>query len=190
MVFAIALAAWMTLATTGTAAMGGEEYWPRYGPFILDLHMIAEPGPQFGCNSGGSHLLSALVTLRIGEIAEEFAWQNLFGLLGNQRLSWRSDAQGNTLGWGDLMLTSPDLTRIGYLFLKKGRWEREQIVSVRSHGALRCAGRGRRHGEGYRPSFPAWSASRNARTSFSKRRPICSRFPLNRMIRSPLSSKP
>lgn len=99
--------------------------------FILDLPMIAEPGATFGYNSGGSHLLSALITLRTGQTAEEFARQNLFGPLGIRNFSWRTDAQGNTRGWSDLMMTSPDMARIGYLFLKKGRWDGKQIVSRR-----------------------------------------------------------
>jgi CubicO group peptidase (beta-lactamase class C family) len=98
---------------------------------ILDLPMIAEPGATFGYNSGGSHLLSALITLRTGQTAEEFARQNLFGPLGIQNFSWRADPQGNTRGWSDLMMTSPDMARIGYLFLKDGRWDGRQIVSRR-----------------------------------------------------------
>ena len=55
---------------------------PDMVQLILDLPMVAEPGAAFGYNSGGSHLLSALVTLRTGQTAEEFARQNLFGPLG------------------------------------------------------------------------------------------------------------
>jgi CubicO group peptidase (beta-lactamase class C family) len=98
---------------------------------VLDLPMIAEPGATFGYNSGGSHLLSALITLRTGQTAEEFARQNLFGPLGIRSFSWRTDAQGNTRGWSDLMMASPDMARIGYLFLKGGRWDGRQIVSRR-----------------------------------------------------------
>lgn len=113
---------------------------PRLGPmraapdmvqFILDLPMVAEPGTQFGYNSGGSHLLSALITLYTGQSAEAFARHYLFGPLGIRRILWPADSQGNTFGWGDLRLTSPDMARIGYLFLKRGRWDGKQIVSER-----------------------------------------------------------
>ena len=104
---------------------------PDMVQFILDLPMVAEPGAVFGYNSGGSHLLSALVTLRTGQTAEEFARQNLFGPLGIRDISWPTDAQGNSRGWGDLMMRSPDMAKIGYLFLKKGRWGGKQIVSRR-----------------------------------------------------------
>jgi len=98
---------------------------------ILDLPMAAEPGTTFGYNSGGSHLLSALITIHTGQSAEQFASQYLFGPLGIRRYTWPADAQGNSFGWGDLRLTSPDMARFGYLFLKKGQWEGKQIVSRR-----------------------------------------------------------
>jgi CubicO group peptidase (beta-lactamase class C family) len=104
---------------------------PDMVQFILDLPMIAEPGSQFGYNSGASHLLSALISLRTGETTEEFAGRHLFGPLGIRRISWPSDAQGNGRGWGDLMLASPDMAKIGYLYLNKGRWDGKQIVSER-----------------------------------------------------------
>jgi CubicO group peptidase (beta-lactamase class C family) len=104
---------------------------PDMVQFILDLPMVAEPGTVFGYNSGGSHLLSALITLRTGQTAEEFARQNLFGPLGIRDILWPADSQGISHGWGDLKLLSPDMARIGYLVLKKGRWEGKQIVSSR-----------------------------------------------------------
>ena len=104
---------------------------PDMVQFILDLPMVAEPGAVFGYNSGGSHLLSALVTLRTGLTAKEFAQQNLFDPLGIRNISWPTDSQGNSRGWGDLRMRSPDMARIGYLFLKKGRWDGKQIVSSR-----------------------------------------------------------
>ncbi len=97
---------------------------------VLDLPMVAEPGTVFGYNSGGSHLLSAIVTLRTGMTAEDFARTNLFGPLGISTWSWPS-TQGINHGWGDLRLRSADMARIGYLFLKKGRWAGRQVVSQR-----------------------------------------------------------
>ena len=107
---------------------------------ILDLPMASEPGREFGYNSGGSHLLSALLTQRTGQSAEEFARQQLFGPLGIRRWAWPEDAQGNSHGWGDLRLTSPDMARFGYLFLKQGLWNGKPVVSRRW---VRQAARGR-----------------------------------------------
>jgi CubicO group peptidase (beta-lactamase class C family) len=104
---------------------------PDMVQFILDLPVVAEPGAVFGYNSGGSHLLSALLTLRTGQTAEAFAGQHLFGPLGISDFSWPADSQGITRGWGDLKLLSPDMAKIGYLFLKKGRWNGTQVVPRR-----------------------------------------------------------
>ncbi len=97
---------------------------------VLDLPMVAEPGTVFGYNSGGSHLLSAIVTARTGQTEEDFARDNLFGPLGIRAWSWPS-TQGISHGWGDLRLRSTDMAKIGYLFLNKGRWEGKQVVSAR-----------------------------------------------------------
>jgi CubicO group peptidase (beta-lactamase class C family) len=96
---------------------------------VLDLPIVAEPGTVFGYNSGGSHLLSAIVGLRTGRSAEEFARENLFGPLGIHAWLWPSDGQGNSHGWGDLRMKSADMARIGYLFLGKGRREGKQVFS-------------------------------------------------------------
>jgi hypothetical protein len=76
-------------------------------------------------------LLSALVTLRTGQTAEEYARRNIFEPLGIRAYSWPTDKQGNSRGWGDLKLLSPDMARLGYLFLHKGRWNGKQVVSSR-----------------------------------------------------------
>jgi CubicO group peptidase (beta-lactamase class C family) len=97
---------------------------------VLDLPMLAEPGTVFGYNSGGSHLLSAIVTLRTGMRAEDFARESLFEPIGIRAWSWPSTG-GISHGWGDLKLRSTDMARIGYLFLKNGRWNGKQVVSSR-----------------------------------------------------------
>ena len=71
------------------------------------------------------------IASRTGRSAAEFARDNLFGPLGIRRFHWPADAQGNSFGWGDLRLVSPDLARIGYLFLHGGRWGDRQVVPKR-----------------------------------------------------------
>jgi CubicO group peptidase (beta-lactamase class C family) len=102
---------------------------PDWVQVVLDLPMTAEPGMEWGYNSGGSHLLSAIVTRSTGRTAEDFAREFLFGPIGIRDWIWPKDPQGNSRGWGDLKLKSRDMARIGYLFLKKGRWDGRQVVS-------------------------------------------------------------
>lgn len=102
---------------------------PNYVQFMLDLPMEAEPGTRYKYNSGGVHLLSAVVSQATGQSALEFAKKRLFGPLGISDMIWPVDPQGvNNLGWGDLRLRARDLAKIGYLCLKNGIWQGNRIL--------------------------------------------------------------
>jgi hypothetical protein len=58
-----------------------------------------------------------------------FARRELFAPLGISDVAWPSDAAGNSHGWGDLQLRPRDMAKIGYLFLKGGKWNDRSIVS-------------------------------------------------------------
>jgi CubicO group peptidase (beta-lactamase class C family) len=98
--------------------------------FMLDLPMAAKPGEVFLYNSGGVHLLSAVIRNTTGLSELAFAQAELFGPLGISDVEWPFDPQGvNNHGWGDLQLHPRDMAKIGYLFLNKGRWDGKTIVS-------------------------------------------------------------
>jgi CubicO group peptidase (beta-lactamase class C family) len=97
--------------------------------FMLDLPMVAKPGSQFVYCSGGFHLLSGIISQTTGQSALEFARAQLFEPLGIQEANWPADPQGITHGWGDLRLLPGDMAKIGYLFLKQGRWNGRQVLS-------------------------------------------------------------
>ena len=110
--------------------------------------MAKEPGEEFNYNDGDAHLLSAILTKTTGQSALAYAHENPFGPLGIdsdpeasiqavpanlQRFEqagfvWADDGQGNSVGAFGLKLTARDMAKIGYLYLKDGRWEQKQIV--------------------------------------------------------------
>jgi len=96
--------------------------------FMLDQPMDYEPGTQFFYNSGASHLISAILTRATGRPMLELAREHLFGPLGIRDVSWASDPQGNTRGWGHLQLQPRDMARFGYLFLNDGVWEGRRVL--------------------------------------------------------------
>ncbi|MEP6790377.1 MAG: serine hydrolase [Ramlibacter sp.] len=96
--------------------------------FVLDRPMAQPPGAGFNYNSGNSHLLSAILTRATGARTQDFAAQNLFTPLGITDWRWRADPQGiSTGGWG-LYLRTPDMARIGYLYLHQGEWNGQQVI--------------------------------------------------------------
>lgn len=112
--------------------------------FVLDLPLAAEPGTVFAYNSGVSMLLSGVIRNATGRRAADFADDVLFGHLGIEQLHWLEgpDEIDNT-GWG-LSLRSRDMARIGQLYLQRGVWNGERILSeawidASTEGATRFA---------------------------------------------------
>lgn len=102
---------------------------PDYVQAALDRPMVSEPGTEFCYDSPGMHLLSAVLQEATGMTALDFARQNLFEPLGIQAAIWEVDPQGYSRGWGDLHLLPEDAAKIGYLWLHRGNWDGQQIVS-------------------------------------------------------------
>jgi hypothetical protein len=96
--------------------------------FMLGLPLSDPPGSRFVYNSGGSHLLSAIVQQTTGMMSEKFAAANLFAPLGITAWAWNSDPNMiSTGGWG-LWLAPRDMAKFGYLYLHGGAWDSQQVV--------------------------------------------------------------
>lgn len=96
--------------------------------FVLDRPMKEEPGARFNYNSGGAHLISAILQKTTGQTELAFAQEYLFKPLGISDVSWTVDPNGIYRGEDGLELTPRDMAKIGYLYLKGGTWEGQQIV--------------------------------------------------------------
>lgn len=97
--------------------------------FMLDLPMSEEPGTRFEYCNGASFLLSAIIQETTSMTALAFAEKHLFGPLGISDVVWPSNPQGITIGWGELRMLPHDMAKIGYLYLKEGLWDGQQVVS-------------------------------------------------------------
>jgi len=99
--------------------------WVR---FMLELPMAEAPGTRFEYCNGASFLLSAIIQETTGMSALAFAEEHLFRPLGITDVDWPSNAQGISIGWGELRIKPHDMAKIGHLFLKEGLWESRQVV--------------------------------------------------------------
>ncbi len=95
---------------------------------FLDTPMSVDPGTRFNYNSGGSHLLSAILQKATGESALEFARSRLFGPVGISEVTWEADARGVSLGGNGLWIQPRDLARLGELYRNNGVWKGRRIV--------------------------------------------------------------
>jgi CubicO group peptidase (beta-lactamase class C family) len=110
----------------GLDKMHNANDWVEY---VLNLPMMEEPGTRFEYTNGVSHLLSGIITETTGINSVEFAQEHLFGPLGITNIGWNLDPKGINWGYSGLYLTPHDMAKIGYLFLNKGEWDGEQIIS-------------------------------------------------------------
>ncbi|MET0222552.1 MAG: serine hydrolase [Tardiphaga sp.] len=96
--------------------------------FVLNRPMAAAPGERFNYNSGGAHLVSAIVARVTGMTTEAYAAKKLFGPLGITAWTWRRDPQGISTGGYGLALHPQDMAKFGYLYLHGGAWDGQQLV--------------------------------------------------------------
>ncbi len=98
--------------------------------YILDRPMEAEPNEIWRYQGGPPHLVSGIIQENTGMTTLEFGRKYLFNPLGIEQVYWPRDMQGVYFGGSDLQLRPLDMAKFGYLFLKNGEWDGEQIVSA------------------------------------------------------------
>jgi CubicO group peptidase (beta-lactamase class C family) len=91
--------------------------------------LIHTPGLVFNYNSSLSHLLGGTVVKKSGLTLFKFATLHLFNPLGINDIKWKTDNTGLHRGHSELWMTSRDMAKIGYLYLKNGFWFNNHIVS-------------------------------------------------------------
>ncbi|MCP5045600.1 MAG: serine hydrolase, partial [bacterium] len=102
--------------------------WIQY---MLDLPMVSSPGSTFDYSNGSSYLLAAILQRATQQTAMGFASTNLFSPLGihNRYLVWPVSPQGVVYGWGGMRMRPTDAAKFGFLYLHKGLWEGNQVIS-------------------------------------------------------------
>jgi CubicO group peptidase (beta-lactamase class C family) len=101
--------------------------------FVLKRETVQLPGEIFNYSSGLSLVLGAILKNKTGLYANEYAEKYLFGPLGISEFSWQQGPNGMVYtsgGSGGLWLRPRDMAKIGLLFINKGNWKGQQIVST------------------------------------------------------------
>lgn len=97
--------------------------------FVLDWPMRETPGTRFEYNSGGVILLAGVIRNAAQMPTDTFAQTYLFDPLGINRVRWYYGQPDNLPHTGGgLNLRPLDMAKIGYLMLRDGRWENQQVV--------------------------------------------------------------
>ena len=100
--------------------------WIRY---VLNQSFEVDPGTRFEYSNFASFLLGAILFETTGVDTLEFAKENLFIPLGIEDIIWEKSPKGITKSWARMWLKPNDMAKIGQLYLQKGEWDGEQIIS-------------------------------------------------------------
>lgn len=132
-------------ALTLTSGLEWQEDWSKWDPatndalkmgqsgrfikYVAERKGLFEPGQRFYYSTGDPMLLARVIQEATGVTALEFARKNIFKPLNITNVDWEKDRDGYTsTAWG-LQTTVRDFAKFGYLFLNKGVWEDQRIVS-------------------------------------------------------------
>lgn len=96
---------------------------------FLNASVNGKPGTEFQYDSLNTYVLSAIVTKRTGETLTEYLTPRLFGPLGITKYYWETCPKGITKGGWGLFLCAEDMAKLGQLYLQRGKWNGQQLVS-------------------------------------------------------------
>lgn len=110
---------------------------------------LSEPGEQFKYSSGNTHFLTSLASYLTGESPGKLVKEHLFDPMGISfdtlfqpiiyntwadyleplSQTWRQDPKGIEIGSFGLYLTARDMAKFGFLYLNRGTWDDQIIIS-------------------------------------------------------------
>ena len=96
--------------------------------YVLSKPAAAEPGTTIRYSTGDPSLLSGVLQNVTGKTAFAFAEEVLLAPLGITDLTWGIDSKGRTTTYAGIQATARDFAKYGYLYLKNGTWDGQQIV--------------------------------------------------------------
>lgn len=99
--------------------------WPE---IFFTRKIVYEPGTHFVYNSGGTYMLSELISRVTGMCLKDWLQTHLFDPLEITDVSWDKHGDVNTGAWG-LLIAPRDLTKLGLLYLHKGVYNGIRILT-------------------------------------------------------------
>jgi len=97
--------------------------------YILSKDIIESPGTVFAYRNCNTNVLGEIVHKATGQKLDIFAMHYLFNKLGITEFEWQMISKDMVFCSGDLRLRPRDMAKFGQLFLNKGTWEEQQIIS-------------------------------------------------------------
>jgi CubicO group peptidase (beta-lactamase class C family) len=96
--------------------------------FALALPLSDPPGSKWIYHNGAVQMLEPLFRGATGMTIEAYADQYLWSKIG-MAASWAHDSAGNPTPYANVLATCRDHARLGYLYLRRGHWGKESVLS-------------------------------------------------------------
>lgn len=97
--------------------------------FAVGQSMDHSPGDVWVYNNMGVQVLSRSFLEITGRQPLDYATTDLFDVIGMWDASWMKDTRGNTLTYQSVIANAREFAKFGYLFLRNGEWDGQQLVS-------------------------------------------------------------
>ncbi|GAA3530907.1 hypothetical protein GCM10022234_30100 [Aeromicrobium panaciterrae] len=102
---------------------------PDKTAFAIGLRQDNKPGTKWDYNNSAVQTLEAVLEKATGEDVAAYARKRLLDPIGMRDTTWAHDNAGNTTTYSGIDSSCHDLARIGYLMMRGGRWNGQQLVS-------------------------------------------------------------
>jgi len=97
--------------------------------FILEKDIYATPGTVFDYENCNTNLLGDIVHQASSKMLDQFAQEYLFSKLGITDYKWQYLRNNVVFCSGEIRMLPRDMAKFGQLFLNRGEWNGEQIIS-------------------------------------------------------------
>ena len=99
------------------------------GRFFSQIKTRYVPGEYHFYSTGTTTFLMFLLQKILGEKYQDFAWEELYNILGMSHVVMETDSKAKTFYGGNYIYASArDLAKFAFLYLNNGIWEEKQIL--------------------------------------------------------------
>lgn len=107
-----------------------DEGYPDYVGYMLQKPLVYNPGEKFIYSNADTHLAGCMVQRAVGTTLLKYCHDRIFAKMDMGFPAWETDPDGTAFGGSGLYLDITEMMKLGILYLNKGVWNGERIVSA------------------------------------------------------------
>ena len=100
-----------------------------WAKWFMKKEIQRRPGTGFRYDSDATYMLAAIVEQKSGEKMMDYLKRKMFNKIGIEKAWTTCSPEGIPCGGWGMNMTTRELARFGQLYLNRGKWEGEQVLS-------------------------------------------------------------